>query len=151
MTRDPLLGIAAQGPGAFLHLGGSWPGQVFSLPVELSFLYPGVPFVLKNVQPWVSALFREARSSRRCLLIALIQGHPFLYPDTSQPSYPSSPEHLALGLLSSWLVVLCGGAAGQEGRDNLALPVIPGRELAYCSVASLYSDASCGTCLHSQQ
>lgn len=38
-------------------------------------------------------------------------------------------------------MVLCGGAAGQEGRDNLALPDIPGRELAYCSVASLYSDA----------
>lgn len=151
MTRDPLLGIGAQGPGAFLHLG-SRPRQGFSLPVELSSLYPGVAFVLKNVQPWVSALFREACSSRHCLLVALIQGgHPFLYPDTSQPSYPSFPEHLALGLLSSWLVVLRGGAAGQEGRDNLALPVIPGRELAYCSVASLYSDAPCGTCLHSQQ
>lgn len=142
MTRDPLLGIGTQGPGAFLHLGGSRPGQGFSLTVELSSLYPGVAFVLKNAQPWVSALFRDAHSYGHCLLIVLIQGHPFLYPDTSQTSYPSSPEHLDLTLLSSWLVVLCGGAVGQEGRDILALPVIPGRELAYCS------DAPCGTCLH---
>lgn len=103
--------------------------------------------MLKNAQPWVSALFRDARSYGHCLLIALIQGHPFLFQTRPNP-LTSSPEHLALALLSSWLVVLCGGAAGQEGRDNLALPVIPGRELAFCSVASLYSDAPCGTCLH---
>lgn len=147
MTRDPLLGIGAQGPGAFLHLVGSRPGQGFSLTVELSSLYPGVAFVLKNAQPWVSALFRDAHSYGHCLLIALIQGHPFLYPDTSQASYPSYPEHLALTLLSSWLVVLCGGAVGQEGRDNLALQSFQVENWP-TALWLACTDAPSSTCLH---